>query len=63
LEVLVDKKAQIKNVITRIENIARYDRADDQLDKLDLKELKILEDLVHDISLEFKARRYEKEAS
>jgi hypothetical protein len=28
-----------------------------------MKELRILEDLVHDISLEFKARRYEKEVS
>jgi len=58
-EVLMDETTQIKSVITRIENIARYGRADEQLDKLNIKELDILENLVHDISLEFKARRYE----
>jgi len=59
----MDNTTQIKNVITRVENIARYGGADVQIDKLDMKELRILEDLVHDISLEFKARRYEKEVS
>lgn len=59
----MDKTKQIKSVITRIENIARYGGADKQMDELGVEELKILEDLIHDISLEFKARRYEKEAS
>jgi hypothetical protein len=59
----MDKTKQIKSVITRIENIARYGDVEIQMDKLSVEELKILEDLVHDISLEFKARRYEKEAS
>jgi hypothetical protein len=59
----MDKTKMIKSVITRLENIARYGGADKQIDELDMKELKILEDLVHDISLELKARRYEKEAS
>lgn len=59
----MDKTKQIKSVITRIENIARYGDVEIQMDKLSVEELKILEDLVHDISLEFKARRYEMEAS
>lgn len=59
----MDKTKQIKSVIVRIENIARYGDVENQMDKLGVEELKILEDLVHDISLEFKARRYEKEAS
>jgi hypothetical protein len=57
------KQQQINAVIARIENIARYGQADSQIDYLNQDQLKILEDLVHDISLEFKARRYEKEAA
>ncbi len=51
----------ISNVLARLDNIARYGNAAEQMDYLTSDELRILKDLVHDVSLEFKARRYEEE--
>jgi len=51
----------ISNVLSRLDNIARYGNAAEQMDYLTSDELRILKDLVHDVSLEFKARRYEEE--
>ena len=51
----------ISNVVARLDNIARYGNVAEQMDYLTSDELRILKDMVHDVSLEFKARRYEEE--
>ena len=51
----------ISNVMSRLENIARYGGVDEQMDYLTPEELNMLRTLVEDVNVEFKARRYEEE--
>jgi len=51
----------ISSVMARLNNIARYGNAADQIDYLTSDEVRVLKNLVEDVNIEFKARRYEEE--
>ena len=51
----------ISNVMARLNNIARYGNAAEQIDYLTSDEIRMLKNLVDDINTELKARRYEEE--
>ena len=51
----------ISNIMSRLENIARYGGVGEQMDYMTPEELQMLRMLVEDINTEFKARRYMEE--
>ena len=51
----------ISSVMARLNNIARYGNAAEQIDYLTSDEIRMLKNLVDDINTELKARRYEEE--
>lgn len=51
----------ISSVMARLNNIARYGDAGGQIDYLTSDEVRVLKNLVEDVNIEFKARRYEEE--
>ena len=51
----------ISNIMSRLENIARYGGVEEQMDYMTPEELQMLRMLVEDINTEFKARRYMEE--
>ena len=51
----------ISSVMARLNNIARYGNATEQIDYLTSDEIRMLKNLVDDINTELKARRYEEE--
>lgn len=51
----------ISNIMSRLENIARYGGVEEQMDYMTPEELEMLRMLVEDINTEFKARRYMEE--
>ena len=52
---------QISSVMARLNNIARYGNAAEQIDYLTSDEVRVLKNLVDDVNTELKARRYEEE--
>lgn len=51
----------ISSVMARLNNIARYGNAAEQIDYLTSDEIRMLKNLVDDVNTELKARRYEEE--
>ena len=51
----------ISSVMARLNNIARYGNAAEQIDYLTSDEIRMLKNLVDDINTALKARRYEEE--
>ena len=51
----------ISSVMARLNNIARYGDVSGQIDYLTSDEVRVLKNLVEDVNIEFKARRYEEE--